>query len=337
MKIKTAELRKFKSNSSFIKQNSILPILGYLKFDGGTVTKTNLNSFIIQGIDFKGSFLVDENILMNFLNFTNSETIDISVKENRVIISDGKTKVSSPTDDVNVFPTTSSSVDEKVPVSNEVFCAIRVASNFVDALDLPDIRSHVFVGEKSIAGCNAFIGYVENFKDKLPKMVLSKEVATVIGKFNEADFSENETYVFFETNNCMYGFVKPTYPHADLSRVSQYDSKGKSLIVDKEEVLSFTDMCISSTKTKGLLATMSVKSGKMNLEMKDADFQVDVNKTFDVNGTMEGVFNFNPELMSRMLKNIPETEVSLYPSDKACHVTGDSGFISSIQRLQQLN
>jgi hypothetical protein len=333
MKINTAELKRFKSNSSFIRQNNILPILGYLKFHEGEVTKTNMHSFITEQLDFKGSLLVDEMILYSFLNGTSSPTIDISVKDNRVVISDSNTKVFCHYEDIQNFPAVSEASEETFEMTNEMMCAIKNASNFVDQMELPDMRAHVFIGGNIIAGCNGFIGYSEIFKEQFPRIVLSKEIATTVGRFNAATFSQNDSYVFFNTRTSRYGFIKPTYPFLDLTRISVIDKTLTSFVVEKEEVISFTEMCTSSTKTKGLVATFTISKGKLNMSMIDGDFSVDVSKTIPVDGEMSEDFSFNPALMSTVLKNIPDSEITVYQDDKSLLMTGETGFVAMILKM----
>lgn len=115
MKISTSELKRFKHNSSFIKKNNILPILGYLKFDDGKITKTNLHSFIEQKTNVKGSFLVPEMNLFNFLARSTEDFVDVYVKDGMCIISDGKLPVVKvPTEDIKHFPSTPTPDEEQL-------------------------------------------------------------------------------------------------------------------------------------------------------------------------------------------------------------------------------
>lgn len=336
MKLKTAELKRFKANSSFIKHNNILPILGYLKFDGGVVTKTSLHSFIEQDMDFEGSLLVDENVLFNFLNYTNEPVITVTEKSGRVTITDGKSTVSCPSEDIKTFPSTPESETEGIELSNEVLCAIKFAANFTDNMEMPDVRGHVFLGSKLVSGCNGIIGYTETFKEELPKVSLLKEVASIVGKFPSATFSEGGNYVFFSMDSTKYGFIKSQYPFTDLTRISKIDKKANSFTVNKDDILFFNEMCVSSTKAKGLAASMSIEDGKLTLSMSDSDFNVDVTKTIEVSGEMDDSFTFNPQMMSTQLKNLPDNELTFYQSKGSYFITGETGFVSIIQQLQLL-
>lgn len=341
MKLKTAELKQFKQNASFIKTRGIIPILGYLKVDNGTITKTSLENFYTQKIDAKGSVLLDEVQLYNFLAKTPEPTIDITVKDRRIFISDGGTtpKVSFQEQDFSVFPSLKSvGEEEKYSISNEVFCAINFASKYTDSMDAPDARAHVFVGDNMVFGGNGIICYTEKFKENLPKMVILKDVAQVIGKFNEASFSENDNWFFFETEIGTYGFIKSTFPYTDMSKLISYSKDEYAFEVDKGDLLNFSDICVSASISKLKTATLSVKSNKLFMQMEDPDFNVDVNHSIPIgNGNMKEEFTFNPVMMSTMLNNIPDTELICYEKPKALIFTGPSGFSSIIQKLALIN
>lgn len=332
MKLSTAELKKLKSNSYFIKKNNIIPILGYLKFDNGYITKHNLSSFIIQKSDFKGSLLVDETILFNFINYTTEKYIEITSTEKEIIISDGKSKVKTPIEPISNFPSIEYTEEGSISLDNDVLCAINNASNFTVVLEnVADHRSHVFVGEKLVAACNAFIGYTQKFKEELPKIVLSKEVAQVVGKFNTALFTENERWILFDVGETKYGFIKPINPYMNLNHLNEIKDKSNTFEINKSEILLFSEMCITSVKTQGLLASMVIKENKLIMSMNEPTFGININKEIEVIGKMEKVFNFNPALMSTLLKNIPDEQLSFYRNDNDIYyITGKTGFVSMI-------
>lgn len=333
MKISTAELKRFKSNSSSIKTNTMLPVLSYLKFDDGKVIKNSLDSFIVQDMDFKGSMLVEENELFIFLNGTNEPIIDISQKENRVIISDSNGKSAHAAIDMAHFPALSVPDSKKIELSTDALCAISFAANFVDEMEFPDMRSHVFVGNNLVAGCNGFIGYSEKVKEKTPQIVLPKDVANSIGKLSDASFMENDKYIFLETSGSLYGFIKPTYPFFDEKAIFALDKKETSFMVNKNDMIPFCERCVASVKTLGRISKMTMKGKKLFLSMTDSGFEKDHEQLVNIEGTMDGEFKFNPSLMNTLLKNLPDKELTLYKTAKGFHVTGESGFISMIQGL----
>lgn len=336
MKLKTSELKAFKHNASFVKTNGILPILGYLKVENGTITKTSLDRFLVQEIEAKGTVLLDENIFYNFLSRTPEQFIDVNVKDGRVTISDGgyTPKVSFQEEPVSNFPIIKKPGEEKHSLTNDVFCAINFASRYIDNMELPDARGYVFVGKKMVFGGNGTICYQEKFKKDLPQIVLTKDVSQVIGKFNEANFSEDDRYMFFETSGCTYGFVKSVYPFTDMTNIIKYSKDNYAFDIDRMDILNFAEMCVSSTKSQIRVSKLSVKSNKLFMDMLDPEFNVDVNHAVPIgDGKMEEDFTFNPVLMSTMLNNIPDNELKCYRTNNSLIFTGDSGFTSIIQQM----
>lgn len=335
MKIKVSELRAFKSNAGFLKQNNLLPILSYLKFDKGTITKNNLSSFILQKItDFKESFLVDEKILMNFIDNTSASEIEILLKDKRILISDGMTKVYSPTDDIKIFPSTDEDEYEKVELAEEVIAAIKIASHFIlpEEGDMP-VKAYVFVGGSLVAGSNGFIVYVEKFKDQLPNFLISKEVSACIGKFTSVDFSQSDKYYFLENKVLKFGFIKPTQGFVDFSPFSEFNRNTPAFTINKNEFIQFNDIAISSTPLKGTVATFSVEDKKLNLNMNDTSYEISVSKEIPIEGSMEGSFAFLPSNINPLLKNVPDELLTFYQAKDRYYVTGQSGFVSFITRM----
>lgn len=339
MKISTAELKKFKSNSSFIKKNGILPILDYLKFKDGVITKTNLHSFIEQKATFKGEFLVPEMNLFNFLSRSTEGFIDVYVKDGMCIISDGKLPVVKvPTEDIVNFPSTPTPDEEQFELNNDVMCAINIASTFIDYSDAPDARCHVFVGSGCVAGIGFITGYREIFTMELPKIVLLKEFAQTIGKFNEAKYQQNERYDFFTVDDSLYGFIKPTYPFFDgLKKVGELKEEWDKFYIDKNEIINFTETCTSQTTSKGLVASITMKKDKVNMVMIDPDFNTTVNHSAEAKGVFNEEFNFNPAAMSLLLKTIPNNDLTFHFNGSTLFIQGESYGVAMIQKMLKNN
>lgn len=333
MKIKVSELKSFKANASFIKQNGIIPILSYLKFEDGSVTKNNLHSFLIQKVGkFKEKILVDEKILMAFVDNASSDEIEITVSGTRVLITDGFTKDYSPTDELINFPTNESGVFEKIELNAEILSSIRITSNFILLDEQMPAKSHVFIGKKSVAGSNGFIAYFKSFDIDLPEMVLNKETSTGISKFDTIQFSQSEKYHFFENDTCKFGFIKPTYPFFDLIVFGKYDAEAPHFEVNKYDIIKFDELAISSPSKK-VVATFKVISEVMKLEMKDADFERDVQKDISVTGMDVESFSYMPVNMNQLLKNVPDSDLTFWQSKNKYYITGESGFTTLIMEV----
>lgn len=339
MKISTSELKRFKHNSSFIKKNNILPILGYLKFDDGKITKTNLHSFIEQKTNVKGSFLVPEMNLFNFLARSTEDFVDVYVKDGMCIISDGKLPVVKvPTEDIKHFPSTPTPDEEQFELSNDIMCAINIASTFIDYSDTPDARSHVFVGSGCVAGIGFITGYRESFTEVLPKVILIKEFAQTVGKFNEAVYQQNDKHDFFTVGDTLYGFIKPNYPFFEgLNKVGDIKPEWESFVVDKNEIINFCETCTSQTTSKTLVASITLKKDKVNMSMIDIDFNTTVNHSADGTGNFTAEFNFNPSAMAVLLKTMPIHDTTFYFNGSTLLIKGESYGVAMIQQMLKTN
>lgn len=335
MKLNVSDLKKFKANSSSIKPNNILPILSYLKFDKkGTVTKNSLHSFVVQKIECNQSFLVEERILMSLVNYTSSPTIDIEIKDGKVIMSDGETKKTSSLEAFENFPSNENSDDKPIILDKEILESIGIASQFVVDKEIPDASCFVFVGKNHVCGSNGFIAYVDEFVEKVPEIVLSKSMATVISKYDSLKFSENSSYVFFETDDLKFGFSKPDFKFFDETKFGVFDSS-KKFTINKSDFISLNDMVISDTVSKVLMASIEVKNNKMKFEMNDVGYEVNTTREFNVNGDDTDLFNFNPAYMNTILKSVPDTLLTFNQVENKYYITGDSGFVSLIIGLSQ--
>lgn len=332
LKLNVKELLAFRSKSSFIRNNNILPIYNYLKFDNGFITKANLGYFVIQEADFKGQVLLDENTLYSFISKTSDKEITVDVSEKKIRLSDSRGGVNCSVEPFDVFPRTQESEGEKFDLSNEVFCAINNASNFAEQMgSIADQRSCVYVGEKMVAASNAIIGYIETFIEKLPQIILPKEIANVVGRFNEALFSENERFMFFEVDKTKYGFIKAYNPFFNFTSIIGINKGDNTFTLNKKEFISFVDTCTSLIKEDGILATMDLKDNNLLLTMGDSKLHLDIDRSIIANGSIKEPFNFNPSYMGILLKNIPDEDLTFFITEKNyCYITGESGVLSVI-------
>lgn len=325
MKLKTNQLRQFKSAASSIKQNGILPILSYLKFDNGSITKNNLESFLTMKADFKGQMLVDEKILMNFVDFTTAEEITVTITDKSVLITDGKTKVTSPTDDITHFPVSDTTDNKPVEIKSEVLWAIKVASNFTTEDTSNPFKECVFVGNGIVAASNGFICYLEKVSKKIPNIIIGKDAANSITKFEEVLFSDNNTYCFYETDIFKMGFVKTEVKFVDMA-VFLTIPEGEQIEIKKSEIIKFCDICINSTT--GRLVTANINGNQ--LSMVDSSYGINIETP--ISATLEN-FVFNPILMQRLLKSLPDESVKFIKGTNKYFIIGDSGFVSLIMEI----
>lgn len=325
MKLQTKQLKKFKSIAGSMTQNKLLPILSYLKFDKGEITKNNLESFMVMNAEFEGSCLIDEKILYSFIESTNAEEIDVAIKDKSVIISHGKEKMISPTEPVINFPISSISEGKEIELSYDVIRAINVASNFTMEGVMPYSQC-VFVGKGLIAATTGYIAYTEKVDKELPEIVIEKNAATLIKNFESVLFSQNDRCQFYSNHVFKFGFIKKETKFLDMNPFAIVPDE-ESVEINKSEIIKFCDTCINSTT--GRIVVANIVEDK--LSMADGGFGIEYEKPLSVKLPN---FTFNPTTMSKMLKSIPDEKVNFIRSKDKNYVTGDSGFVALIMEMQ---
>lgn len=330
MKLQTHQLKKFNSVAGGIKKNTILPILSYLKFEDGKVTKNNLESFVTMEIDFEGSCLIDERILTTFVESTGASEIDVEVKGNSITLSHGKERIISPTDDIKLFP------EPPVPenkldifISQDVLKAIKVASNFTMDLENSPHASCVHVGNGVVGATSGFIAYVEPIEDELPEIVLEKPMLSVLKGLEFATFNQSDSYIFFKNGNFTFGFIKKDTKFLNMGRFKALP-EGEPTLMPKKEFEGFCELCNGYSVGKSyVLATLKEKE----LSMIDPDFGIDYKKELP---TRLPDFSFNPSYMGKLLKSLPDDNLKFLKGQNKYYVTGEKGnYVSLIMELAQ--
>lgn len=328
MKLKVAELKKFKAAASSIKTNTILPVLSYLRFAGGYVTKNNVSAFVSQAIEHDGDFLVDEQTLMNYISRTSSPTIELKIIGDKIHLTGGKGKSISSTDDIKNFPEVASTSKKKVELTGDILNAIKIASSITELDEKNPIRSHVFVGNKMVSGSNGFIAFIQDFDDKLPDMVIRKDVAALIGTYESLFFSENDSFMLFEQDELKFGFGKTEQKFIDFTPHKKYVAKG-SFTLNKNELIDLNLAAIGQMKVSALNrvceSVIEIKGEELIYSSVDKSSQFEFNDEIGVENT-SGValapFKFNAEFMTTLLKALPEDELMFEGSGKGYYMTG---------------
>lgn len=325
MKLQTNELKKFLSVTSSMKQNGILPILSYIRFQDGIITKNNLEQFVEMESNFKGQCLIDERVLMSFVNSISGNEIDVQISTTNVLLTCGKDKTKSPTDNIADFPVSQFDEAEEIELTEEIINKIRVASNFAIERENSPFTSCVFIGNGLIGASNSFIAFVDKIDSKFPKIILEKNAAGVIKSFNYGFLSQSEERVFFKFGDFKFGFIKKETPFIDFSPFVKVPEADK-IIIDKNEIVNFCDSCVAATLSKVVVS----KFEGNKLLMNDADFGVSREKEISVE--MEH-FAFNPSLMNKLLKALPDEEISLQKEGNKLYITGIGEYVSIIMEL----
>lgn len=332
IKVSVSDIRSFKKNSSHIKKNGILPILEYIKFDNGTITKTNLNEFVIQESNFKGSFLIEERVLFNFIEYTNSADISFVADGKKITISDGTQKTTCTQGDITLFPEMEEAPKETVSLTDTILKLFGAAAKYTyeDQYDL--IVSHIFIGGDAILAADRFIAFYRKIDRELPKTAIPRSVAEKVSSIDPSDFSQTEKKLFFKAGKVLYGFQKTEAVYVDLRKFFDY-KKDTSFCISKHDLIGFNEMCLSMSPLKICHPYLDLKNDKLLLSAIDGDYGVDNEKEIDILGHIENKFRYDAAKMNRLLKTAPDDELTFCRVDGRMYITGDSGFTSLIMEI----
>lgn len=325
MKLQTNELKKFLGITSSMKQNGILPILSYIRFQDGIITKNNLEQFVEMEANFKGECLIDERVLTSFVNSISGNEIDVEISKTNVLLTCGKDKTKSPTTDISEFPISQFEDVEEIELTEDVINKISIASNFAIERENAPYTSCVFIGDGIIGASNSFIAFVDKIDKNFQKIILEKNAANVIKSFNYGFLSQSAERVFFKFGDFKFGFIKKDTKFIDFSPFSKVPEIEK-VVIDKNEIVSFCDSCIAATPSKVVVAAFD----ENRLIMNDNEFGVSREKEISVEVEH---FAFNPSLMNKLLKALPDEEVSLQKDGNKFYITGKGEYVSIIMEI----
>lgn len=262
IKIKTSEVRDFFKRANAIKDNGILPIYAYIKFeckkDVGKLYKSNGNSFVVHDVeltaDKEESIMVEEKMLIAITNKTSAEEITIESKKIKdsdrfdVTFTDGTQKLKSQSYNVADF--------SKIPeIGKEK--SFLLPSDVISSLSLskgcakvdPKLKMwmcYVYIqslGKKKscIFGTNGVVMYYKTFDFDLPAITFELETCGIIGSFGELEYTFKENFHFFNAGKTIYGFINCEAKPPDISPIiSQFDNKS-NFTVSRKDLLDFCE------------------------------------------------------------------------------------------------
>ena len=332
MKIKTSELRSFLSAGGHIKTNNILPILQYIKFDNGRIIKNNLSEFIVYETSFAGSILVEERLLSNLVSVAVSEYIEISKLKNRVVLTDGSNTIEHQYEPQENFPLNEEPTSEgEYELTPDDLLQIGICSDFCHENHILVQHHHLYITDGEIFASNNVVAYFKKTNSKMPTVQISKPNAKKISALKTAVFSQNDSYMFFVSDNIKYGFIKAAgLTSLKMGQYMNVDSSDHVFTVDRSEFVNFSNICTTSTPAKIIRCNLSLEKEYLKLSMVDDDYSVSVNKTLKATGSVEGVFCFDPNQMNRLCKSLPDQLLTFHQFPKKYLVTGQSGFVALI-------
>jgi len=331
IKVPVADIRAFKKHASSIKKHGILPILDFIKFDNGTITKTNISEFVVQESDFTGSFLVEERVLFNFIEYTSAFDVTFNV-DKKVIISDGAQRVVSNLDEIKLYPEIEQPPKETISLTDTILKLLGTAAKYTQDIDDDLRKSHIFIGGNAVMASDGFIAFYRELDRELPKTAIPRSIAERVSSIDPADFSQSEKKLFFRAGKTLLGFQKTEATYIDMRGFFQYP-KDDSFHAPKSELIEFNEMCLSMSKIKKCFPYLDVVDGKLIMSAVNSDYGVDNEKEIEVVGKMEGKFQYDASTLNRLLKTAPDEELTFSRLKGMMYITGDSGFTSLIMEL----
>lgn len=319
MKINTAELRAFLQAAGRIKPSRLMPILNFIKFENGTITKSNGPEFVQYTCEFKGVFLVEERIISNFIAATKADEIEITWTAKRVIISDGSASVNSPNADVKDFGTIPEHADNWDPLEDKIMEAIGSCATLLSDEDTaqPATR-HVFIGGGLVVGTDGNVGLLYDVP-QTSRIMLAKGPAAILGRLGRAEYVSAGNYDFFRSGPLLLGFVKPEL-------VTWYDfvtwkaPDGLPVFtLPKAELIAFCDMCNAASPAYGGPSKLTRTSAEMN----DNDYEVQVHRNIPGIGADVDPIQFAPRWLGKLLRQVPGDTIAIHYAPKTIYLVGN--------------
>jgi hypothetical protein len=305
MNIKVSDLKKFQKYAANIKTNKILPIYGYLKFGDGTIVKNISTSFVVFDCeDAKESVLVDEHLLNSLLNVTTSEFINISIKGNKVTISDTRDKIVFQAPAVKEYSALPKMGSDKMQVSDGFIEALGMSANFaVNMADIPEKYMYVHIGEKTICAGDGIIGFHCPVEESM-KIVLEKKIAQLLCKYNISAFSQSDSYYFFYTPEAVLGFAIQSIGWMDIRRVFA-DIPKVTFTTMSSDIQSFNALSMQASAS----CIVTMETGK--LEMNDMLSDIKHDRPAE-NLVLPEPFTYAPSKMNTVLSALGSEEIDFH-------------------------
>lgn len=310
MILKTLELRKFFSNASTIKSNGLMPILDFVRVDNNKIIKTNLNAYIIMDITpTNETLLIDEKILNAIVKVTTSDTINVTAKGDKVIISDGVNKMSfllSAEEHYPEFP--DSEKEGEVVLPKPVLDAIGMAAKNVSVNNVAVSFNYVNVAHGYVAGSDQVRLYTHSFNN-LPTLLIDTLAANIISQFGEVKYYQRGNYDFFHVGSFLFGFIKSVGTPIDFNPFLSEAQKEEYVELFTHEIYNFNDIFMASSGSAEV--TFNFKDDKLSFH--DVDRSVSNEITLSMEGNHKPNISFLPRNLTSILKSIGSEKIRMSP------------------------
>jgi hypothetical protein len=332
------ELNQFKEKAVNIDTNTTIPILAYIKIeiDNGicTIVKDNLEAFVINEfpdtINNECSFLVNENTLFKFLAFSESRFIQFELGVNKIRIFDDYSSVECSTERPQYFRMPELYPTTWTKISRDTLDSIGVAAKLIFSNEIDGQKSNVYVGNGHVAGTDGTIGYCGEMVEKMPNIVLSKNIADIVSKLKYCQYSYSTAYDYFGEDLITYGFLRNENTFFDFAPLFGEIERDFSFKISKNLILEFCDLCIKTIKSKREVFFASIHPEKNSLVLTMEGSDIKIQHNIPLNKGDFKRFKFNPERMKVLLKALPCETVYFYPGDKRYFITDSEKTFTSV-------
>jgi hypothetical protein len=332
MEFKVSDLKKFKSLSSHVRSNGVLPIHDYLKFGGEKIQKVATSSFIkFDCKEANEDLLVDEKTLYDLLANSNAPTITITSVKGKTVISDGKKKISIQVPDLKLFSDIVHTTEDIIDVSPEFVEAIGSAAELCQPMGtIPDRYMYVMIGNKSVCGISISYGYYRPILEDV-KLVLEKKTALFLSKTDVCKFSETTSHYLFYTPESTLGFTKHEMGYGDFASMLRNDPGELTFTCSNSELKSYNSLAIT-------LGDNPIVTMKEDGTLDTYDSEKDVSQDMHLPGLKPfEEFSYSPSSMNSILSALYTEELDFY--QKSTHliiVERDKKAVAVIGKIQKV-
>ena len=332
MNIKVSDLKKFKTYSSHVEGNGVLPIQNCLKFGKGMIQKEVTSSFIkFDCPEAKEEILVDEKVLYCLVNATASDVISITHKNGKTIISDKLDTIPMPVPEVSLFVDIATEDMEKIPLSSEFLDALGSAARVCNAMgNIPDKYMYVMVGNKCVTGISISYGYCRIIEEDVV-MSLEKKTAIFLSRSNASACSVTESHYIFYTESATIGFAKHVIGYGDFGKSLRADPGELTFTASNSDIQSFNSLAISLAPNPEVTLTT-----KGTLEMYDSEKEISQDRSINIKALED--FRYLPSYMNSVLSALGDEELDFYQKPNMLIIKSkDTNATAAIGKIQKLN
>ncbi len=324
MQIKTVDLKEFIRKAGFVKTNSIIPILEYYRLDisfgEAVLLKHNLSCFVQYNFSVDDlddlSVLLNEKILVAFVNQTKSDVIDISSNGTITKLTDGYYNVQfdSTGCDISLFPVLPKVIEYQTRLGKELIDAIKIAKLSLGKDSIYPQYTCVYLQDRLMFACDRITIFYQTFNYNLPNIKLTFGECNLLGDYNSVDYALSDNYNIYRGDNVLFGFRLVEGANGfDYKPVTDNLKKQTPVIMKTADLINFCESTLgisgatfnaSRMITDGNSITMVYEDSGIGTKNEIKVFNEGAACFHDSDDDFAG-FSFNPVLFLPIIKALP--------------------------------